>query len=68
MFFWVGLLSHLEDVFSFACQIKLNYNQAVTLVHCLKFLLQWDRTEEITHSPDKTMFGDFLEFWYLLKL
>ena len=25
-FFWVGLPSHLEDVFSFACQIKLSCN------------------------------------------
>jgi len=37
---------------AFACWIKLSYNQAVTLVHHFKSLLWWDRTEEITHSPD----------------
>ena len=50
--FWVSLPSHLEGVLSFACQIKLSCNQAVTLVHHFKSLLWWDRTEEITHSPD----------------
>ena len=33
-------------------QIKLSCNQAVTLVSHFKFLLRWDRTEEITHSPN----------------
>ena len=49
-FFWVGLPSHLEDVFSFACQIKLSCNWAVTLVHCFKILLWQDRTKKSTHS------------------
>ena len=31
-FFWVVPPSHLKGVFSFACQIKLSCNQAVTLV------------------------------------
>ena len=30
--FWAGLPSHLEDVFSFACPIKLSCDRAVTLV------------------------------------
>ena len=42
----------IQGVLSFACQIKLSCNQAVTLTHCFKFLLQQDRTEEIIHSPD----------------
>ena len=54
--FWVGPLSCLEDVFSFAYQIKLNCNWAITLVHLsLQNLLWWDRTEEITNSPHTSM-------------
>ena len=30
----------------------LSWNPAVTLVHHFKYLLQLDRTKEITHSPD----------------
>ena len=52
LFFWVGLPSSLEDVFSFAFQIKLSCNQAVMPVCHFKSLLQQDRTKEITHSPD----------------
>ena len=48
LFFWVCLPSCLKDVFSFACQIKLSFNWAVTLVHSFKSLLWWDGTEEIT--------------------
>ena len=33
-------------------QIQLSCNQAVTLVSHFKFLLWWDRTKEITHSPN----------------
>ena len=51
--FGVGLPSWLEGVLCFACQIKLSCNWTVTLVRCFKSLLQWDRTEEITHSPDR---------------
>ena len=42
LFFWVSLPSCLkdEDAFSFACQIKLSCNRAVTLVHHFKFLLR----------------------------
>ena len=36
LFFWVGPPSHLRNVFSFACQIKLICNQAVTLVCQIK--------------------------------
>ena len=43
--------SPLKDVCSFACQIKLSCNQAVTLVCHFKFLVQWGRTEETAHSP-----------------
>ena len=66
LFFWVGLSSCLEDVFSFACQIKLSCNTGplfklscnpvVTLVHCFKFLLQQDRAKKITHSPNTSIF------------
>ena len=49
--FWVDLPSRLEDVFSFACQIKLSCNTGS--IYRFRFLLQWDRTEEIAHSPDK---------------
>ena len=35
--FWVSLPSHLKYVFSFACQIKLSCDRAVTLVHHFKF-------------------------------
>ena len=52
LFFWVSPPSYLEDLFSFACQIKLSYNWCVTLVSCFKSLLWWDRTKEITHSLD----------------
>ena len=44
--------SHLKDVCSFAYQIKLSCNRAVTPVSHFTFLVQWDRTKEITHSPD----------------
>ena len=50
--FWVSPPSYLEGVLSFDCQIKLSCNRAVTLVCHFKSLLQWDRTEEMTHSPD----------------
>ena len=30
----------------------LSCNRILTLVHCFKPLLQWDRHEEITHSPN----------------
>ena len=54
--FWVGPPSCLEDVFSFAYQIKLICNQAATLVHVsLQNLLWQDRTEEITNSPDTSI-------------
>ena len=53
---WVGPHSCLEDVFSFACQIKLSCNWTVILVHCFKFLLWRDRTGEFTHSPDTSKF------------
>ena len=58
LFFWVSppLCLKDEDVFSFVCQIKLSCNRAVTLVHHFKFLLRWDRTEEIRHSPDNMIF------------
>ena len=49
----VGPPSRLEGVLSFACWIKLSCNWAVTLVCHFKFLLWWERTEEITHSLDK---------------
>ena len=52
LFFWVSLPSCLKDAFSFTCQIKLSCNKAVTLVRRFKSLLQWNRTEEIIHSPD----------------
>ena len=47
----------------------LSYNQAVTLAHCFKSLLQWDWTEEITYSPDRI--NRFLFFrppslWYIV--
>ena len=50
--------------------------RTVTLVHCFKFLLWWDRTEEITHSPDSNItqmqlsFLDFLVefFWWHISL
>ena len=48
--FWVSPPSYLEDILSFACQIKLSCHLAVTLVCCFKSLLPWDRTKEITHS------------------
>ena len=43
-------------------------NCAVTLVHCFKFLLQPDRTKEITHSPNnpKTPFEFFQVFHKVL--
>ena len=44
VFFWVGSHSCLEDVFSFACQIKLSCNQAVTLVHQIKLNCNQART------------------------
>ena len=51
--FRVGPPSRLKDVFSPSCQKKKqSYNWAVTLIGCFKFLLQWDRTEEIKHSPN----------------
>ena len=37
--FWVGWPSDLEDVFSFACQIKLSCNRAATLVHGFSFIV-----------------------------
>ena len=40
LFFWLSPPSHLEDVFSFVCQIKLSGNWPVTLVHHFKCLLQ----------------------------
>ena len=45
--------SCLENVFSFACQKRLSCNTEMLpwFVHCFKFLLRQDRTEEITHSP-----------------
>ena len=50
--FGVGPPSCLQGVLFFACQIKLSCNQASTLISHFRFLLQWDRTEDITHSPD----------------
>ena len=60
LFLWVGLPLHLKDVFSFACQITLSCNQAVTLVCHFKFLLQRDRTKEITHSLDNLIHQSFI--------
>ena len=53
-FFGVSPPSCLKDVFSFACQIKLSCNTGLS--HHFKFLLQWDKTEEITNSPDNSNF------------
>ena len=71
LFFWLSLPSHLEDVFSFACQIKLSCNWPVTLVHHFKLLLQRDRTEEITHSLNITVYLPLntiksIYFWLIL--
>ena len=60
LFLWVRPPSQLKDVFSFACQIKLSCNQAVTLVCHFKFLLQRDRTEEITLSLDNLIHQSFI--------
>ena len=51
--FWISRPSCLKSELSFACQVKLSCNRAVTLVLHFKALLWWDRTEEITHSPNK---------------
>ena len=50
--FGVSPPSRLMGVLSFACWIKLSCNQVVTLIFHVKYLLQQDRTEEITHSAD----------------
>ena len=60
LFLWVRPPSHVKDVFSFACQIKLSCNQAVTRVCHFKFLLQRDRTEEITLSLDNLIHQSFI--------
>ena len=79
---FVGPPSHLENVFSFACQIKLICNQAVTLVHQIKLsynsavtlvchfksLLQQNRTKEITQSSNNTMKHSFYKSFVLLLL
>ena len=43
---------------TFLCLLNktLSSNWAVTLVHCFKSLLRRDRTEEITHSPNTSMY------------
>ena len=56
--FGVDPPSRLKGVLSFACRIKLSCSWAVTLVRHFKFLLWWERIEEITHSPDKGI-GNF---------
>ena len=45
-------LAHPHDsrMFSFACQVKLSWS-----IYHFKFLLQQDRTEEITNLPDITI-------------
>ena len=50
--FVVGLPSCLEGVLSSLPNKTLSCNQDVTLVQHFKSLLQRDRTEEITHSPN----------------
>ena len=54
LFFCVSLRSCLRDVFSFVFQIQLSCNTELYhwSIHHFKFLLRWDRTEEITYSPD----------------
>ena len=54
---WGHQPSCLEAVLSFVCQIELWAGGTVTLVCHFKSLLQWDRTEEITHSPDISYIG-----------
>ena len=54
--FGVGSPSHLEDVLSFACQIKLSCDRAVTVVCCFKSLLWLNRTKD---SPDTSNFPVF---------
>ena len=56
--FGVSLPSRLKSVLSSACQIKLSYNQALTLVHHFKSLLPWDRTEEIYTLPQHIWYHD----------
>ena len=43
------------------------YNQAVTLIHTFKSLLQWHRTKEITLSPDRVESSAYLR-WLLLSV
>ena len=48
--------------FSFARQIKLSCNWAVTLVCCFKFSLWRDRTKELTHCPNKRIKNIYFTF------
>ena len=75
-FFWVGLPSHLKDVLSFACQIKLScntslpfklsYTRAVTLICHFKFLLWWDRMEKL-HTPPTDIYTHLADsLWFTL--
>ena len=59
--FGAGLPSGLEGVLSFACP-----RWAITLVCHFKFLLQQDRTEETTHSPDKNFLTNLVNLICML--
>ena len=53
-FFWVGLPSHLEDVFSFACQMKLSCNTGLSVTSnfcCGETELRKLQTPLIGRSP-----------------
>ena len=62
--FWVGLRSHLKDVFSFACQIKLSCNTdpSATSIFCCR-----ETEPRKLHTPPDKLFHNLLVYFLVMK-